>query len=62
MQAVECLAAVAEGNPAHVRVLGQSGCVDAFLSVISHASPTSKTVRSTAVLLHFVAQHQSSVR
>lgn len=61
-QAVECLAALAETNAAGVRVLARDGCVAALLAVLSQADLASKSVRSAAVLLQFIAQHQSSVR
>ena len=61
-QAVECLAALAETNAANVRVLAKDGCVAALLSVLSQADAVSKSVRSAAVLLRFIAQHQSLVR
>lgn len=60
-QAVECLAAIAESNTAHVRVLAQDGAVDSLLSVLGHTT-LSRGVRSAAVLLQFLAQRQSSVR
>ena len=61
-QAVECLAALAETNAANVRVLAKDNCMAALLSVIGHADAASKSARSAVVLLHFLAQHQSSVR
>ena len=61
-QAVECLAALAETSAASVWALGKDGCVPALLSVLSQADAASKSVRSAAVLLQFIAQHQSSAR
>ena len=61
-QAVECLAALAENSAANARVLANEGGVAALLSVLSHGDAAAKPARSAAVLLHFLAQHLSSVR
>ena len=62
MQAVESLAAVADSNMTHTAALAKDGCVDSVLSVLVHASAASRAVRSAAVLLQYLAQHQNIVR
>ena len=62
MQAVESLAAVADSNMSHTGVLAKNGCVDSLLSVLAHAIAGSRAVRTAAVLLQYLAQHQSIAR
>ena len=62
MQAVESLAAVADSNMSHTGALAKNGCVDSLLSVLAHANAGSRAVRTAAVLLQYLAQHQSIVR
>ena len=62
MQAVESLAAVADSNMSHTGALAKGGCVDSLLSVLGHANAGSRAVRTAAVLLQYLVQHQSIVR